>query len=602
MPDTFASPAPDDPGGDRERAPIHGTPQQPDAHVTSSTSSQQERAQASSDFLREGRPRPAYTSPLDMSAEMEALAALPTGAARVVARSQPTISQPAVMNGQLGVFVPLSALQEGVGVAEPIELGAADDGGDGLTDDGIEHGLGAEPPMMPEDWYQAQLARQGVVSSGRWGVDSQDFTDSGSLDPAHMARRNAGKAWSRLLRLGQPATLRQRVGGLALAAIMIVTLLTLLAALILTVWPGGVAGWPPFSGVRLGGTTSTNGSNGSQQPIVVPSGSAAISFTLASQTVQPNASFALDGQPVSGSSTQSSGTIASFWVRETEADAVPAGFALHIVNSSSGTATKSNWYPSGGGYSCVDPISFTLPAGAWQDQPCAVSVNNPSSNTTISAHTLQGAVPGLSSVTFDQTVPLVGNGHYQVRQQDCASATQTAHSAGSSWAQQWMSQQSLPGGDAWAYSGAQVSYSNDSCPVNQYIASFQATTTVTARNVRYTPGAAVSQATARLDAALPTGYTWKPNSKSSCSPTLNGVGGTKVTVTCAASGQAIFSWTSAMGDQLVSALAGKSTADAETICNATPGVAANSCHVQLGDGASAVPTEVGKVKVYPTNP
>jgi hypothetical protein len=534
---------------------------------------------------------------------MEALATLPTGAARVVARSHPIVSQPAVMNGQLGVFVPLSALQEGVGVAEPIEFGATGDGSDQLTEEGIENGLDAEPPVMPEDWYQAQVARQPVVSSGRWGVDSQDYTDSGSLDPGHMARRNAGKAWSRLLRLSQPATLRQRIVGVTLTAVILVTLLSLLVALILTVWPGGVAGWPPFSGPRLGGTTSNNGNSGAQQPIVVPSGSAAISFTLASQTVQPSASFALNGQNVSGSSTQSSGTIPSYWVRETEADAVPAGFALRITNNSGAPVSKSNWYPTVGSYSCMDPITFiNLPNGVSQDQPCAVSVNNASGNTTIPAHTLQGSVPGLSGVTFDQTVPLVGNGYYQVRQQDCAAAMQTAHSAGASWAQQWMGQQTLPGGDAWAYAGAQVSYANDSCPLNQHIASFQATTTVTARNVRYAPGAAVSQAAARLDAALPPGYGWKPDSKTSCSPRQSGVNGATVTVTCATSGQAIFSWTSAMGDQLAAALAGKSATDAEAVCNTTPGVASNSCHIQLGDGASAVPTESGKIKVYPSNP
>jgi hypothetical protein len=533
-----------------------------------------------------------------MSAEMEALATLPTGAARGVARSQPTVSRPAVMNGELGVFVPLSALHDGVGVAEPLDPDALDE----ADETGVGADYNDEPPVMPEEWYQTQVARQPVLSSGRWGVDSQDYNDSGSLDPAHMARRNAGKAWSRLLRLGQTASLRQRIAGWALAAVILVTLLSLLVALVLTVWPGGVAWWPPFTGAHPGGTTSTNGNNGSQQPITPPAGSAAISFTLASQTVQPSASFALNGQIVSGNSTQSSGTIPSFWVRETEADAVPAGFALHIVNSSSGTVTKSNWYPSGGGYSCIDPISFTLPAGGAQDQPCAVSVNNPSGNTTIPTHTLQGAVPGLSNVSFDQTAPLVGNGHYQVRQQDCAAATQTAHSAGASWAQQWMSQQSLPSGDAWAYSGAQVSYSNDSCPVNQYISTFQATTTVTTRNVRYTPGAAVAQAAARLDAALPTGYVWKASSKAACSPALSGVSGATVTVTCAASGEAVFNWSTAMGDQLAATLAGKSATDAEAICNATPGVASNSCHVQLGDGASAVPTETGKIKVYPTNP
>ncbi len=586
MSNMFPSHAPQDSAGD-------------DGRTTASTNSpQQERAQAPSDFLREGRPRPAYTTPLDMSAEMEALSTLPPGAARGVARSQPTVSRPAVMNGELGVFVPLSALHDGVGVAEPLDPAAPDDAGE--TD--AEAAYDDETPVMSEEWYQTQVARQPVVSSGRWGVDSQDFTDSGSLDAGHMARRNAGKAWSRFLRLGQPATLRQRLGGLVVATLILVTLLSLFTALILTVWPGGVAGWPPFSGARLGGATSTPGANGSQQPIVPPAGSAAISFTLASQTVQPNGSFALNGQSVSGNSSQSSGTIASFWVRETEADAVPAGFALRITNSSGGTASKSNWYPTVGSYSCVDPISFTLPAGASQDQPCAVSVNNPSANTTIAAHTLQGAVPGLSGVTFDQTVPLVGNGHYQVRQQDCTTATQAAHNAGASWAQQWMSQQSLPGGQAWAYSGAQVSYASDSCPVNQYIASFQATTTVTARNVRYTPGVAVSQAAARLDAALPSGYTWKANSKTSCSPHLNGVSGATVTVACAVSGQAIFSWTDSMADQLVTTLSGKSVADAEAICNTTPGVATNSCHIQLGDGATTVPTEATKVKVYPANP
>ncbi|HEX9413211.1 MAG TPA: hypothetical protein VF916_06885 [Ktedonobacterales bacterium] len=567
---------------------------------------QQERVQASSDFLREGRPRPAYTTPLDMSAEMGALAALPPGAARVVARTQPTISRPAMMNGELGVFVPLSALQEAVGIAEPIEQGAADaaEGAPGeTTDEEMESGPDADTQVMPEEWYQAHLARQGAVSSGQWGVDSQDFTNTGSLDPTHVARRNAGKAWRRLLRLGHPATLRQRIGGLAFAAIMIVTLLGLLAGLVLTIWLGGVAGGPPLFGRRLGVATSTAGTGGSQQPIAVPSGSAAILFTLASQMVQPNPSFALSGQPVTSSSTQSSGTIASFWVPETEADAVPAGgLALHVVNSSSGTATMSNWYPSGGGYTCIDPISFSLPPGTSQDYPCAVSVSNRSSNTTIRAHTLQGAVPGLSNVTFDQTVPLVGNGHYQVRQQDCAAATQTAHSAGAAWAQQWMSQQSLPSGDAWAFSSVQDSYANDSCPVNQYIDHFQATTMATARNVRYTPGAAVSQAAPRLDAALPSGYAWKANSKTSCTPTLSGVNGATVTVTCAVSGQAIFSWSNVMSDQLIAALAGKSATDAEAICNTAPGVARNSCHVQLGDGATAMPTETGKIKLYPTNP
>jgi hypothetical protein len=586
MSNTFPSHAPQDSAGD-------------DARATASTSSpQQERAQAPSDFLREGRPRPTYTTPLDMSAEMEALSALPPGAARGVARSQPTVSRPAVMNGELGVFVPLSALHDGVGVAEPLNADAFDESGEADRETDYD----GETPVMSEEWYETQVARQPVAPSGRWGVDSQDFTDSGSLDAGHMARRNAGKAWSRFLRLGQPATLRQRLGGLVVATLILVTLLSLFTALILTVWPGGVAGWPPFSGARLGVATSTPATNGSQQPIVPPAGSAAISFTLASQTVQPNGSFALNGQSVSGSSSQSSGTIASFWVRETEADAVPAGFALRITNSSGGTASKSNWYPTVGSYSCVDPISFTLPAGASQDQPCAVSVNNPSSNTTIATHTLQGAVPGLSGVTFDQTVPLVGNGHYQVRQQDCTTATQAAHNAGASWAQQWMSQQSLPGGQAWAYSGAQVSYASDSCPVNQYIASFQATTTVTARNVRYTPGVVVSQAAARLDAALPSGYTWKANSKTSCSPHLNGISGATVTVACAVSGQAIFSWNDSMADQLVAALSGKSVADAEAICNTTPGVATNSCHIQLGDGATTVPTEATKVNVYPANP
>src|SRR4051794_26315021 len=109
MSNTFPSHSPHDSTGD-------------DARATSSTGSQQqERMQPSSDFLREGRLRPAYTTPLDMSAEMEALATLPTGAARGVARSRPTVSRPAVMNGELGVFVPLSALHDGVGVAEPLD-------------------------------------------------------------------------------------------------------------------------------------------------------------------------------------------------------------------------------------------------------------------------------------------------------------------------------------------------------------------------------------------------------------------------------------------------------------------------------------------------
>jgi hypothetical protein len=589
-----------------------------DAPLTASTGAQQQRAPASSDFLREGRPRPAYTIPLDMSAEidmsaeMDALAALPPGVARVVARTQPTISRPAVMNGELGVFVPLSALQEGVALAEPIEQGAADaaDATDGardeMADEGIESGLDADTPAMAEEWYQANLARQGVVSSGQWGVDSQDFTDTGSLDATHVARRNVGKAWRRLLRLGQPATLRQRIGGLLIAAIMVVTLLGLLAALILAISLGGVAGGPWLFGTRPGVATSTAGTGGSQQPIAVPSGSAAISFTLASQRVQPNPSFALSGQPVTSSSTQSSGAIPSYWVRETEADPVPAdGHALRIVNNSSGTVTKSNWYPSGGGYTCLDPISFSLPAGTSQDYPCTVSlvgVSKPSSNTTIPVGTIKGTVPGFPNVIFDQTLPLVGNGHYQVRQQDCVAATQTAHSAGASWAQQCMSQQSLPSEDAWAFSSVQVSYANDSCPVNQYIDHFQATTTVTARNVRYTPGAAISQAAARLDAALPSGYAWKANSKTSCAPTLGGVNGATVTVTCAVSGQAIFNWSNAMGDQLITALAGKSAPEAEAVCNTAPGVAGHSCHVQLGDGATAVPTETGKIRLYPTNP
>jgi hypothetical protein len=218
MSNTFPPAVPHDSAGDDPRA-------------TASTSSpRQERAQPSSDFLREGRPRPAYTTPLDMSAEMEALATLPPGAARGVARSQPTISRPAVMNGELGVFVPLSALHEGVGVAEPLDPDSPDEAGES----GAAEAFDGATPAMPEDWYQAQVARQPVVSSGRWGVDSQDITDSGSLDAGRMARRNAGKAWSRLLRLGQPTTLGRRLGGLALTAVILVTVLSLLTAFIFT--------------------------------------------------------------------------------------------------------------------------------------------------------------------------------------------------------------------------------------------------------------------------------------------------------------------------------------------------------------------------------
>jgi hypothetical protein len=252
----------------------------------------------------------------------------------------------------------------------------------------------------------------------------------------------------------------------------------------------------------------------------------------------------------------------------------------------------------GGGYTCRDPISFTLYPGASQDFPCTVDVSDPSTNTIIPAGTIHGTVP----VTYDQTLQLVGNGHHQVRQQDCDAALQKAHSAGTSWAQQWMSQQPLPSGDAWAFSSVQVSFANDSCPVGSYDNTFQATTTVTARNVRYTPGTAISLAAARLDAALPSGYAWKANSKTSCAPTLSGINGATVTVTCAVTGQAIFNWGNAMADQLISAVVGKSATDAEAICDTTPGVAGDSCHVQLGDGATAVPTETGKIKLYPTNP
>jgi hypothetical protein len=593
-----------------------------DAPQVASTDAQQQRAPATSDFLREGRPRPAYTISLDMSAEAmgaerEALATLPPGAARVVARSQPTVSRPAVMNGELGVFVPLSALQQGIGIAEPVEqdteqdaADAADDARDDMTDEGTEDDLDADPdtdmPVMPEEWYQTHLARPGVESSGPWGVDSQDFTDTGSLDATLVARRNAGKAWRRLLRLAQPGVLRQRIGRPAFAAIIAVILLGLLVPFVLTIWLGGVAGGAPIFGARPAGATPTATPTGTQQPIVVPSGSAAISFTLASQTVRPNPSFALSGQVVTGNSPpQSSGATPSSWVRETEADPVPAdGFPIHVVNNSSQAVSTSNWYPTGGGYTCLDPISFvSLPPGVPQDYPCYVSVSNPSGNTTIPVGTIHGTVPDLSGVTFDQTLQLVGNGHHQVRPQDCAAALQTAHSNGAAWAQTWMSQQSLPSGDAWAFSSVQVSFANDSCPIGQTNSdTFEATTMVTARNVRYTPGAAISQAAARLDAALPSGYAWKASARTSCTPALSGVDGATVTVTCAASGQAIFNWNNALADRLIAALAGKTATDAQAVCNTAPGVASDSCHVQLGDGATAVPTETGKIKVYPTNP
>jgi hypothetical protein len=274
---------------------------------------------------------------------------------------------------------------------------------------------------------------------------------------------------------------------------------------------------------------------------------------------------------------------------------------IHVVNNASTDWSAPSYSFSGGGYSCNPRSVYVFAGGGQANYSCFISVSSPS---TLPAGTIAGtAAP---NVTFTQPAALVGNGFYQVTSADCQAAlNDTKTNQGIAWAASWQASQSIPSGWQWAKSAPSTGFSNDSCPSGQQQATafnFTASSVTTASNNAYNPAAAQSLAKSRLNGQLPSGYAWRSGDPSSCAVAVKSNGGSTATLTCPATGTAVYTWTDALKADLIATLLSKSKDDALAACNSAPGIQPNTCVVTLRDNATMLPDAAKDVTIQINQP
>jgi len=104
---------------------------------------------------------------------------------------------------------------------------------------------------------------------------------------------------------------------------------------------------------------------------------------------------------------------------------------------------------------------------------------------------------------------------------------------------------------------------------------------------------------------LPAGDYWVSGPSACASPAYNSYSGGTYHVTCAATSTAQYDWraSSSAGQtartNLINALANKSLAQAESICNSTPGIVAGSCTITLNGGNVKIMPDASKIQLVP---
>jgi hypothetical protein len=330
---------------------------------------------------------------------------------------------------------------------------------------------------------------------------------------------------------------------------------------------------------------------------------AVVTFTAANQrlTFTNDVTSCPSGCDITGQTYSASQTFS----KQASASQIPQtalSGTIHVVNNGPGDWSVSSYAFSGGGYSC-NPRNIYLVQGASANYSCFISASSPSS---LPAGTIAGTASSSPNVTYTQPAALQGNGSYQVTSADCQAAlNDTKNAQGVAWAASWQAGQSIPGGWQWAKSAPNTAFSNDSCPVGQQQASpftFTASSVTTASNNTYNPAAAQSLAKSQVSGRLPGGYSWRSGDPSSCSVTVKGSSGNKVTLACPAAGTAVYVWTDALKADLAAKLLSKSKDDALAACNSAPGIQPNTCVITLRDNATILPDAAKDVTIQVKQP
>ena len=118
-----------------------------------------------------------------------------------------------------------------------------------------------------------------------------------------------------------------------------------------------------------------------------------------------------------------------------------------------------------------------------------------------------------------------------------------------------------------------------------------------AGNNAYNSAATQSLAKSRLNGQLPSGYAWRSGDPSGCTVAVKSASGSKVTLTCPATGSAVYAWTDSLKANLIATLLGKSKDDALAACNTTPGIQPNTCVITLRDNGTILPDAAKDVTI-----
>jgi hypothetical protein len=290
----------------------------------------------------------------------------------------------------------------------------------------------------------------------------------------------------------------------------------------------------------------------------------------------------------------------TFSVSNVQSTFFPQTKVTGTIKATNVSATKNwqanNFVFSGNGYSC-DPQDVFVPAGSSANFPCTVHITSPSS---VPAGTIAGSVSG-TSVTYTNPQALNGDAHWQVTAGDCGNAIADTQNQGTPWGTSWVNSQ-LSSGWQLAHSPPDFFWSDGQCPQNQQIQYFDASSVTHVSDAAFNPADARSLASTRLNGQVPSGYTLKPGSATTCNPSVMNLSGATISLTCSDSGLAILTWTESMKAQLAASVAGKSQSQALDICNHTSGVKPGSCVITINGGSATLPSSTSLIMVQANSP
>ncbi len=459
-------------------------------------------------------------------------------------------------------------------------------------------------PPRPSAPYYLSTAPSHAVSPSTRTTGRPVLTPPPDYTYDDFVRRSSGNTPSVSIPLDEPPSTSPRNRRTLRRTLLAIVLILLLALGVgyVALSPSLRLPAPPL------GPVATQFAGGQQSATATPdipiaNTAAVVTFTAANQhlTFTNDVTSCPSGCDVVGQTYSASQTFS----KQSPASQIPQtalSGTIHVVNNGPGDWSVSSYSFSHNGYSC-NPRNIYLVDGASANYSCFISATSPSS---LPAGTIAGTASVSPNVTFTQPAALVGNGSYQVTSADCQAAlNDTKTNQGVAWAASWQSSQSIPSGWQWAKSAPSTAFSNDSCPSGQQQATsfnFTASSVTTAGNNAYNPAATQSLAKSRLNGQLPSGYAWHSGDPSGCAVAVKSTSGSKVTLTCPATGSAVYAWTDSLKANLIAKLLSKSKDDALAACNITPGIQPNTCVITLRDNGTILPDVAKDVTIQVNQP